>query len=220
MTAHLALFLATLAAPAALAAPPPPAAAAAATIAELPPDQERDWNAPPPGAAPADEALWVALRDAGNEAVLHMGRVFQAAFRLRYGQYHEALEAAEKGGLPDASLRAVRARARLDAATRAADDAIPKKGLRVRTCKYVLMDLDTRLGVDDPAAAADLPAVREEARACAEEVAAFARRLAPRADELEAALVEADAAAGRAAPVLPPEVQAAAQAAADQEARR
>lgn len=212
----IALTLAALlAAPAAPAAPAAGAAApspSAAAGAPLPLDAERDWNAPPPGAAPEDGALWLALREAGDDAVLQMGRVFQAAFRLRYGRYHEALEAVEKGGLPDASARALRARARLDAATRAADEAIPRQGLRVRVCKYVLQDLDTRLAVDEPAARADLEVVRAEARGCAEEVAAFARRLAPRADELEAALAEADAAAGRAPPEVPAELQAAARA--------
>lgn len=180
--------------------------ALAAAVPTLPaPAEERDWDAPPPAAAPADQALWRDLRDAGSRAVVSMGRLFQARFRIRYGKYVEALEALERSG-PDGAERARAARERLDETVRAADEAIPRKGLRVRVCRYTLRDLDQRLELapEDPAVAADLPRLRGEARACLAEVGAFAARLAPEVDAVEAAIAAADATLGRAAPEVPP----------------
>jgi hypothetical protein len=164
----------------------------------------RPWDQAPPG-APEDVALWNALRDAQAASVVHMGRIVQASYRLRYGRYYESLDEKARGGTPAEAEGAARARARIEAAARRADDAIPKTGLRVRTCKYTLLHLDQRMAIpDDPGFAADMPAVRAEARGCADELAAFAARIGPLADDLEAALAEADAFLKRAPPPVPP----------------
>jgi hypothetical protein len=197
--------LAAASGPAARAVPPdvavdpPPSAQLAAAV----PAPERDWDEPPAG-TPEDRALWQLLRGAGNDAVVQMGRFFQATFRVRYGKYLEELAILEATG-PDGAARAGAARARLEAALRAADDAIPKQGLRVRVCRYTLRDLDQRMELaSDPDAAAELPRLRTEAQACADEIGAFAARLAPRLEEVDAAIGAVDAALGRARPEVPP----------------
>ncbi len=152
----------------------------------------RTWDQAPPG-TPEDVALWNALRDAQAASVVHMGRIVQASYRLRYGRYYESLDEKARDGTPAEAEGAARARARIEAAARRADEAIPKQGLRVRTCKYTLLHLDQRMAIpDDPGFAAELPAVRAEARGCADELAAFAARIGPLADDLEASLAEAD----------------------------
>jgi len=164
----------------------------------------RTWDQAPPG-APEDVALWNALRDAQAASVVHMGRIVQASYRLRYGRYYESLDEKARDGTPAEAEGAARARARIEAAARRADEAIPKQGLRVRTCKYTLLHLDQRMAIpDDPGFAAELPAVRAEARGCADELAAFAARIGPLADDLEASLAEADAFLKRAPPPVPP----------------
>jgi hypothetical protein len=196
---------------AAASGPAAPAAPRAASMAPSVPAQlaaavpatERDWDEPPAG-APEDQALWHRLRGAGNDAVVQMGRFFQATFRVRYGKYTEGLAALEATGA-DGAARAGTARARLEAALRAADDAIPKQGLRVRVCRYTLRDLDQRMELAaDEVAAAELPRLRTEAQACADEIGAFAARLAPRVEVIDAAIVAVDAALGRAPPQVPP----------------
>jgi hypothetical protein len=177
-----------------------PAAPAAAPEAAPP----REWDKAPPG-SPEDVALWNALRDAQNASVVHMARVVQASYRLRYGKYYEMLDEKAKSETPAEAEGARRARARIEAAARDADDAIPKQGLRVRTCKYTLLHLDQRMAIpDDPGFAAEMPAVRAEARGCADELGAFAAKLEPKADALEAALADADAFLKRATPTPPP----------------
>ncbi len=175
-----------------------PAAAPAPEFSE-----PRDWTKPPPG-APEDQALWRALDEAHAASITHMARVAQAAYRLRYGRYYEALDEKAKGPSPAEADAARKARARIEAAARAADDAIPKQGLRVRVCKYTLLHLDQRMAFpDDPAFAAELPRYRAEARGCVDELAPFARRLARLADAFEASLADADALLNRSPPAAP-----------------
>jgi hypothetical protein len=164
----------------------------------------REWDKAPPG-SPEDVALWNALRDAQNASVVQMARVVQASYRLRYGRYYELLDEKAKNDAPAEAEGARRARARIEVAAREADDAIPKQGLRVRTCKYTLLHLDQRMAIpEDPGFAAEMPAVRAEARGCADELAAFAAKVGPKADALEAALSDADAFLKRATPTPPP----------------
>ena len=178
----------------------PPAAPAAAPEAA----PSREWDKAPPG-SPEDVALWNALRDAQNASVVHMARVVQASYRLRYGRYYESLDEKAKSGAPSEADRARRTRARIEAAATDVDLAIPKQGLRVRTCKYTLLHLDQRMALPgDPAFAAEMPAMRSEARDCVDALAPFAAKIGPLADALEAALAEADAFLKRAPPVLPP----------------
>ena len=180
----------------------PPAAPAAAPAPEAAPP--REWDKAPPG-SPEDVALWNALRDAQNASVVNMARVVQASYRLRYGRYYESLDEKAKSGTPAEADAARRARERIETAAKEADEAIPKQGLRVRTCKYTLLHLDQRMAIpDDPGFAAEMPAVRAEARGCADELAVFAARVGPKADALEAALADADSFLKRATPVPPP----------------
>lgn len=172
----------------------PVAAPVAATAPSVRPEAPSDGDDPPPGSAD-DQATWVRLRDAGNAAVVAMGRVSQAAYRLRYGGYYQ--------GLDEAGARARPLRESLEHAAREADDAIPKQGLRVRTCKYTLMELGAKMGEAAPAVVADLPALRAAAAACAREVGAFAAALEPRADALDQALQAVDVFLGR-TPARPP----------------
>jgi hypothetical protein len=178
--------------------------------------QERDWNEPPKGASPEDAALWHRLRDTLNDAVLTMARVTQCAYRIRYGQYYEAIEAYEKVDARDGARaeRAKAARAQLEKAAREADEAIPKQGLRVRVCRYTLRDFDQRIDAqargDDARMAGELPRFRGEAKGCADEIGAFAARLHPKADALEVALVAVDAAVERETPKVPDASSAAA----------
>jgi len=176
------------------------------TAPPVPPElaEPRQWDQAPPG-TPEDVALWNALRDAQNAAVVNMARIVQTSYRLRYGRYYESLDGKAGSGTAAEAEGARRARARIETAARQADEAIPKQGLRVRTCKYTLLHLDQRMAIpDDPGFAAELPAVRLEARGCADELAAFAARIGPVADAFEASLAEADAFLGRATPVTPP----------------
>jgi hypothetical protein len=178
-------------------------AAAPPVPAPLPAEASpRDWEQPPAGSA-EDQALWRRLRDAGNAAVAAMGRVSQAAYRIRYGAYYQGLDE-QALAAPDRGGQAATLRAALERAAREADEAIPKEGLRVRVCKYKLMDLDTKMGEPDPKIVAELPAIRAAAEACAREIGAFASRLEPRADALERALADVDAFLGRAPPAPPP----------------
>ena len=57
----------------------------------------REWDRAPPG-APEDVALWNALRDAQNASVVHMARIVQASYRLRYGRYYESLDEKARSG--------------------------------------------------------------------------------------------------------------------------
>jgi hypothetical protein len=172
--------------------------------AAVPPeDAERDWNEPPSG-SPADQALWRDLRKAGVDAVTAMGRVAQGAYRLRYAKYYESLDARIAATSGDEQEQARAARARLSAAARAADAATPKKGLRVRKCKYIHRDFAQRMDLlADPEIAKDMATIREQAKGCLREVSAFAAKLAPFAADLERALAETDVFLGRAPPIAP-----------------
>ena len=166
--------------------------------------EPRDWSKPPPGTL-EDQALWNALYEAQNASVMHMGRVVQAAYRLRYGRYYESLDEKAKSGTAGEAEGARRARAKIETAARQADDAIPKQGLRVRVCKYTLLHFDQRMSFpDDPTFKAELPKYRAEAKGCVDELEPFARNLAPIADAFEASLADADAFLKRAAPAVPP----------------
>jgi hypothetical protein len=169
----------------------------------------RDWSVAPPG-SPEDVALWTALRDVQDASVLHMARISQASYRIRYGRYYELLDEKGTGGSPSQAEAARKARSRIEAAARTADEAIPKQGLRVRTCKYTLLHLDQRMSFpDDPTFAAEMPATRAEARECVAVLTPFAARIAPLADALEAALDDGDALLGRTRPVPPSQAPAA-----------
>jgi hypothetical protein len=179
----------------ALLAPAPPAPAEAAPP---PPVQgeERDLNLPPPGASAEDQAIWTAVRDGTGHATFHMARIAQAAFRIRYGHYYEELD---RKGDPAAKS----ARARLEAAAKAAEASIPPKP-NIYPCRHVLLNLDVRLAAaSDPKAQADLPEVRADARRCGDEMAALISKVRPAADELEASLAGIDALLGRMAPPAP-----------------
>jgi hypothetical protein len=169
----------------------------------------RDWSVAPPG-SPEDVALWSALRDVQNAAVLHMARISHASYRIRYGRYYELLDEKGSGGSPSQAEAARRTRSRIEAAAKAADEAIPKQGLRVRTCKYTLLHLDQRMSFpDDPTFAAEMPATRSEARDCVAVLTPFAARIAPLADALESALDDGDALLDRTRPVPPSQAPAA-----------
>lgn len=178
-----------------------PLALAALLLLPEAPAPDRNWGEPPAGSTPEDAALWRRLHQATNDAVLAMSRVGQCSYRLRYGGYVEGLDATAQASKDDRAAKATALRTRLAAAAREADEAIPKKGLRVRLCRTTLLHLEQRMdALDDPRLAADMPQVRREAEQCAEEAAAFARMLEPRAGALEAALAEVDAFLGRAPP--------------------
>lgn len=194
---HAAALVALLALAAPEAAPPPAAAEA------QDPTARRDPDTPPDG-TPEDRELWRALREAGIDAVAEMSRVAQGAYRLRYGRYYQELDARITSAEGDERSRASAMRERLSAAARQADGAIPKKGLRVRRCKYVHLDLEQRMDLlDDPRIAAELGPIRQQARRCLEEVGGLARKVKPYADALEAAIEETDLLLGRARPAVP-----------------
>jgi hypothetical protein len=176
-------------------APPPIAAPALEATPERPPGE------PPPG-DPADRALWTRLKDGTALAAMHMARVAQCAYRIRYARYYESLD--ERLGDPAASEAARAWRGRLEEAARRADAALPAEGGRVRACRYVLLDLETWMeGAADPRAAERLPAARREAGACVERMERVVAAVAPAADALEAALLDVDRFLGRAPPAPP-----------------
>jgi hypothetical protein len=172
--------------------------------AEVPEDGDpADWARTPSGAR-EDVALWTTLRDSQNNAVLHMGRIAQASFRIRYGRYYERLDELARTTTDPKADEARRLRSRIENAAREADEGIPKKGLRVRICKYTLLHLDQRLRFpEDKSMAADLPRVRGEARRCTEELVPFAARVQPLAEALDVALADADAFLDREEPAPP-----------------
>jgi hypothetical protein len=190
------VMLLALAAPEPAPQPAPPAGRAAEG------GEEGYWVNAPPG-KPEDVAIWIGLRDAQSNTMLHMGRIGQASFRIRYGRYYERLDEGARIA-PDAA-ETTQLRSRIEIAAKQADDAIPKKGLRVRPCKYTLLHLDQRMrNPEDATMAADLPKVRTEARSCLDELTPFAARLAPLADSLERALDDADLFLDRDEPASPP----------------
>jgi hypothetical protein len=183
----------------------PPAAPPAEAPAEAPEAGDpADWTRPPSGAR-EDVALWTTLRDSQNDSVLHMSRIAQASFRIRYGRYYDRLDGLARAAAAPMADEARRLRARIEAAARKADEGIPKTGLKVRVCKYTLLHLDQRLRFpEDKAMAADLPRVRGEARGCIEELVPFAARVRPLAEALDVALADADAFLDREEPAPPP----------------
>jgi hypothetical protein len=151
------------------------------------------WEKAPPG-NPVDVALWGALRDSQSATMLQLGRIGQAGFRIRYGRYVESLEEAAGAAPPARAEEARRLRTLIETAAKQANDAVPKKGIRVHPCKYTLLHLDQRMRFPgDPAMAASMPTVRAEARGCVADLAPLAARLGPLAEALESALNEADA---------------------------
>lgn len=179
-----------------------PAAKAPEPAPEI--SEPRDWSRPPPGTA-EDQALWTALYDAQNASVVHLGRIAQASYRLRWAKYYEALDEKAKTGKSADAEGARKARAKIEAAAKAADEAIPKQGLRVRVCKYTLLSFDQRMSFpEDATFRAELPRYRAEAKGCVDELAPFAAKLAPLADAFEASLAEADVFMERAPPPVPP----------------
>lgn len=195
-SAALALLLAA-AAPAAT----PPAPADPPPVAEEP-----DLQEPPPG-APADQALWRELRDQAGLATVSLARIAQCAYRIRYEQPYEALDAvARQDVVRAADARALRAR--LEAAAAAADRASPK-GPRpnIRTCRYALLFLGQAMA--EPAGspvAGRLPGRRDEARACLDDMRGLHGAARPAADALEAALDEVAVFLGRAPRLHPAQV--------------
>jgi hypothetical protein len=184
----------------AASAPPPSPATPPERAAEG--GEEGYWVNAPPG-KPEDVATWMGLRDAQSNTLLHLGRIGQASFRIRYGRYSERLE--EGARIAPRAAEANLLRSRIESAAKQADDAIPKKGLRVHPCRYTLLHLDQRMrNPEDATMAATLPQVRTEARSCLEELAPLAARLGPLADSLERALDDADRFLDREEPASPP----------------
>lgn len=171
------------------ATPAPPAAAGGSQPAAA----ERDWGAPPPG-TPEDQQLWRDLKEGAGSATVHLGRLAQCAFRIRYGKYYEGLDA-RKGDADAAAARAALA----EAAT-AAQRAIPAKP-GIYECRRVHLDLDQRIEL--PNAFKDGEPVRREARACVAKLRRLVAAVEPAADRLEGALARVDALLGRARPALP-----------------
>jgi hypothetical protein len=163
----------------------------------------RDYNEPPPGAAD-DQALWRAIRSGSDQAVIHLGRLSQASYRIRYGRYYESLDAAEAQGAPAEAERARALRKALVAASEEARKASEPRRPGVRECRYVLVDLEIKMEeTSDPAVARELPAVREQGRACARSLEAIAAAAGPAADALEKALAAIDTAIRRVPPAPP-----------------
>jgi beta-phosphoglucomutase-like phosphatase (HAD superfamily) len=174
-----------------------------ALLAQPPAPAQRGDDAPP-GGRPADQALWSDLRATTNAAVLHMARLAQCSYRLAYGRYYQWLDAiAGDPAAPDREeARAIRAD--LEAAARAAEDALPEQP-GVRECRYALRDLGLvmPLAASEPRAAQSLQEARTEGERCVRRLAPLAATLLARADALEAALAKADALAAR-RPAPPP----------------
>ena len=159
---------------------------------------EHDWTAPPPG-TPEDQQLWREVREGAGMATVHMARVAQCAYRIRYGQYYEAL--GERARTDAAGAKG--AHEKLAAAAERAQQAIPENP-RVFACRHVLLDFEQRMDLlSDPKYAADMKGIREEARDCAKRVSAIVATVGPAADGLEAALVNVDTFLGRATPHAP-----------------
>lgn len=157
---------------------------------------ERDWGEPPPGAPEQDRKLWRDLKEGTANATIHLARLAQCAFRIRYGRYYEALDA-RKGDAAAAAARTGLA----DAAT-AAQAAIPQRP-GVYLCRRVHLDLDQRIEL--PRSFKDVEQVRGEARECVSKMSALVASTEPAADRLEAALARVDELLGRARPSPPPE---------------
>lgn len=176
-----------------LAATPAPGSAPPPAAGPRPVAVERDWNEPPPASA-EDQRLWRELKSGAASATVHLGRLAQCAFRIRYGRYYEGLDA-RKG-----DAEAAAAREGLAAAATAAQGAIPKRP-GVYACRRVHLDLDQRLEL--PRDFTDGDTVRRDARACASRMQRLVAAVEPAADRLEAALARVDALLGRARPALP-----------------
>lgn len=175
-----------------------PAAAPGSTELAAVEGAERDWEQPPPG-APEDRALWTELRASTNAAVTHLARLSQLMFRLRYAKYYEELDARIAADRDAARARELRARLADDVTAAAA--AVPAPELKIRGCRYVLLDLEQRM--EEPPGtplAEELPAVRTEATDCDRRLTAFVARFAPHVTAVERALDDVDRFLGRAAP--------------------
>ncbi len=165
---------------------------------------ERDYNQPPPGAAPEDAKLWHELRDSTNGALWALARASQCSARLGYGKYYEALDAVVRTGGPAEASRAKALRDGLEAAARAVQAAIPADGGRVHPCRVTLLDFEQRMDPRNTGITNELPEFRGEARRCADRMQALLNAVKPATDTFERALGEADAYLRRDAPPLPP----------------
>jgi hypothetical protein len=159
---------------------------------------ERDWGAPPPG-APEDQRLWRELKEGTAAATVHLARIAQCAFRIRYGRYYEALDARP------GDAQAMAARAGLAEAATSAQGAIPPRP-GVYGCRRTLLDLDQRIEL--PKDFKDVDQVRRDARDCVARMRALVSAVEPAADRLESALSRIDLLLGRARPALPEGVKA------------
>ncbi|HET9555055.1 MAG TPA: hypothetical protein VFP50_18965 [Anaeromyxobacteraceae bacterium] len=165
--------------------------------------EPRDPGQPPAGTG-ADQALWRRLYDGTSFAALHLARIGQCAFRIRYARYYEGLDERIATAAPADAAAARTVRARLEQRAREADAAQPADGGRIRACRYTLLDLEQRMDLlDDPKVAAAMPKIRAEAAACAARMEKVIEALRPAADRLEAALSDVDHLLGRAPPGLP-----------------
>lgn len=181
------------------AAPAAPSPAPAAPETPPPVAEEPDFQAPPAG-TPADQALWVELRDETGLATVSLARIAQCAFRIRYDRVYESLDAVAAQELPARAGRARALRARLEADALAADRAAPKGPTpNIRTCRYALLFLGQAM--PEPAGsrlAGKLAGTREEAARCLDDMRGLHAAARPRADALEATLHDIDVFLGRA----------------------
>jgi hypothetical protein len=164
--------------------------------------EPRDPTQPPAG-TPGDRALWRRLYDGTSFAALHLARIGQCAYRIRYARYYEGLDERIGAGAPADAAAARELRARLERSAREAEAAQPADGGRIRACRYTLLDLEQRMDLlDDPKVAAAMPGIRAAAAECAGRMEREIAALRPAADRLERALLDVDHLLGRAPPGL------------------
>jgi hypothetical protein len=164
---------------------PPPAPA---------PPQARDYDNPPPGASPADQALWRAAYDASNRILLGRAAATRLQARMIQGAYEERLDTLASQGT-DPARRAEALRARLHAAWQDDAEALTRPWLvdPTRGCRYPLLTFEGVLYSDEnPRRSAQLAATREEVRECVSRAQPMIDATARANERLEAALAEVD----------------------------
>lgn len=162
----------------------------------------------PPG-APADQALWKAAIDAGNDITVERARATRLQFRLKGERYAERLDAL--AGRPDPAGRAQDLRRRVEAAWRENHTILTARWPvdPTRACGYYALTFYAALtAAGTPADQAVLAQARVDLRACMDKAAPALRAMRESTDRLEVLAAEADgafAAAGMGSPLSVPE---------------
>jgi hypothetical protein len=188
---------------------PPPAPPAAPPAADTPalPDAST-YQAPdpmplPPG-APADQALWRKALDEGNSLSTVRAEAAKLQWRAHNGKYETRLTERAKGKSEAEAARLKEVARKVQAAwdTNHALTTNPWPVDPTRGCQYQALQLESAMNISDgPEKSAMMAPAKEDVNRCIEAAEAILGRMRRSNQDLDKALVEAEAAL---APVAAP----------------